>query len=176
MDMSNYVDYLNGQNMMEINIKGGTVTQKKYAESITWFVCRKLMPRLMNKLVINIHIKAFGKDDTLGYCLPDDDADEQRPREFNIEINKTSKLRRLLETVAHELVHAKQFARGELYWSCIKGQNRWQGQWLSNTRKAVKDYWDNPWEIEAHGRECGLFVRWAETQGYANRKWAKDLN
>ena len=49
--MSNYIDYLSGQNMMEVNIKGGTVTQKKYAESITWFVCRKLMPRLMNKLV-----------------------------------------------------------------------------------------------------------------------------
>lgn len=166
---------ITGNVQMEINVKGGTPTQKKYAKEITWFCVYKLMPRMKN-LVINIHIKSFGKDDTLGYCLPDDNADEQRPREFNIEINKTARLRRLLETVAHELVHAKQFARGELYWSSIKGQNRWQGQWLSNTRKAVKDYWDNPWEIEAHGRECGLFVRWAETQGYANRKWAKDLN
>ena len=160
---------------MEVIIKGGSATQKKYAESITYFVCKKLMPRMKN-ITINIHIKNFGKDDTLGYCLPDDCADEQRPREFNIEINKSTRLRRMLETVAHELVHAKQFARGELYWSCVKGQNRWQGEWLSNTKKAVKDYWDNPWEIEAHGRECGLFVRWAETQGYSNRKWAKDLN
>jgi|TARA_B100001094_G_scaffold333339_1_gene410890 hypothetical protein len=160
---------------MEVIIKGGSATQRKYAESITYFVCKKLMPRMKN-IVINIHIKNFGKDDTLGYCLPDDCADEQRPREFNIEINKSTRLRRMLETVAHELVHAKQFARGELYWSCVKGQNRWQGEWLSNTKKAVKDYWDNPWEIEAHGRECGLFVRWAQQEKLSSRKWAKDLN
>ena len=95
---------------MEVIVKGGSATQKKYAEDITYFVCKKLMPRMKN-LVINIHIKNFGEDETLGYCLPDDCADEQRPREFNIEINKHSRLRRLLETVAHELVHAKQFPK-----------------------------------------------------------------
>ena len=160
---------------MEVNIKGGSQTQKKYVKSIAEFCCKMLMPRMMNSLVLNFHIKDFGKDETLGYCLPDDHADEQRPREFNIELNKTSRLRRLLETTAHEIVHAKQFARGELYWSSIKGQNRWKGDWLSNNKKSVKDYWDNPWEIEAHGRECGLFVRWAEQEGYGERKWARYL-
>jgi len=160
---------------MEVNIKGGSQTQKKYVKSIAEFCCKMLMPRMMNSLVLNFHIKDFGKDETLGYCLPDDHADEQRPREFNIELNKTSRLRRLLETTAHEIVHAKQFARGELYWSSIKGQNRWKGEWLSNNKKSVKDYWDNPWEIEAHGRECGLFVRWAEQEGYGERKWARYL-
>tara|TARA_A100000164_G_C21743311_1_gene693393 strand:+ start:464 stop:943 length:480 start_codon:yes stop_codon:yes gene_type:complete len=159
---------------MEINVTGGSARQRMYVESIAAFTLNHLMPR-MKSIILNIQIKSFGKDETLGYCLPDDDADQDRPREFTIEINRTSRLRRMLETVAHEIVHAKQFARGELYWSCVKGQNRWQGKWLSNSKKAVKDYWDNPWEIEAHGRECGLFVRWAEKEGYGERKWASYL-
>jgi hypothetical protein len=24
-------------------------------------------------------------------------------------------------------------------------------------------YWDYPWEIEAYGRQLGLFIRWCET-------------
>lgn len=159
---------------MEINVKGGSARQRMYVESIAAFTLNHLMPR-MKSIILNIQIKSFGKDETLGYCLPDDNADQDRPREFTIEINRTSRLRRMLETVAHEIVHAKQFARGELYWSSVKGQNRWQGKWLSNSKKAVKDYWDNPWEIEAHGRECGLFVRWAEKEGYGERKWASYL-
>ena len=159
---------------MEIIVKGGSARQRMYVESIAAFTLNHLKPR-MKSIILNIQIKSFGKDETLGYCLPDDNADQDRPREFTIEINRTSRLRRMLETVAHEIVHAKQFARGELYWSSVKGQNRWQGKWLSNSKKAVKDYWDNPWEIEAHGRECGLFVRWAEKEGYGERKWASYL-
>ena len=72
---------------MEMIVTGGTATQRKHAEGIAWFSANKLMPR-MDSLIVNIKIKSFGKDDTLGYCLPDDDANEARPREFNIEINK----------------------------------------------------------------------------------------
>ena len=36
------------------------------------------------------------------------------------------------------------------------------------------DYWDEPWEIEAHGRETGLFVRWAEKHKLGKRKWTQD--
>ena len=79
----------------------------------------------------------------------------------------------MLETVAHEMVHVKQFARNELYEPSAKQGSRWNGKWFSPRQKCVKDYWDQPWEIEAHGRECGLFVRWAEKNGYAKRKWAQ---
>ena len=153
---------------MEVNIKGGSQTQKKYVKSIAEFCCKKLMPRMTNSLTLNFHIKDFGKDETLGYCLPDDNADETRPREFNIELNKDSKLRRLLETTAHEIVHAKQFARGELYENSAN-KHRWQGTWLNKD----PEYWDAPWEIEAHGREIGLFVQWAEKNKLGHLKWTQ---
>jgi hypothetical protein len=154
---------------VEINIKGGTKTQKKHTKSMVEFCIKMLMPR-MKSLEINVHIKEFEKDDAYGYALATDSADEQRPREFDIDINKDTRLRRLLETVAHEMVHVKQFARGELYQSSITAKHRWQGEW----QKGQAEYWDLPWEIEAHGRECGLFVRWAQANGLGNRAWTQD--
>lgn len=150
---------------MIINVKGGKKYQREYVESITAFVVQKLMPRMRN-LEFNITLKTI--DGACGYCLSTDDADPIRPREFDIELKKDLPLRTLLETVAHELVHAKQFARGELYQSSITAKHRWHGEWLEKN----PDYWDLPWEIEAHGRELGLFIRWCEASGNAGKKWA----
>jgi len=36
------------------------------------------------------------------------------------------------------------------------------------------DYWDYPWEIEAFGRQLGLFVRFCEDVGIADRKDMKE--
>ena len=35
------------------------------------------------------------------------------------------------------------------------------------------DYWDLPWEIEAHGREVGLFVRYCEANKLGGQKWTQ---
>ena len=154
---------------MIVSVKGGSRSQKKHVKSMVKFCVKKLMPRMQN-LEFNISIKPFGKDDSWGYCIPTDYADQHRPREFDIEINNQARLRRMLETVAHEMVHAKQFARGELYESARTSKHRWQGKWLSKE----PGYWDQPWEIEAHGRECGLFIQWAEYHKIGHLKWTHD--
>lgn len=154
---------------MIVSIKGGNKSQKKHVKSMVEFCVKKMMPRMRN-LEFNIRIKPFGKDDSWGYCIPADYADQHRPREFDIEINNQAKLRRMLETVAHEMVHAKQFARGELYESARTHKHRWQGKWLTKE----PGYWDQPWEIEAHGRECGLFIQWAEQNKLGKQKWTHD--
>ena len=154
---------------MKISIKGGTKSQQKYVRSITKFCVKKLMPR-MDSLELNIRLRNFGKDDSYGYCLATDDADLARPREFDIDINSTKKLRTLLETVAHELVHVKQFARGELYQSTVTMKHRWCGRWYQRT----PNYWNQPWEWEASGREKGLFVQWAEAERIGHLKWTQE--
>ena len=131
--------------MVTINIKGGTKTQKKYTKSMVKFCADMLMPRIHN-LEINLRLKNFKEDDSYGYALATDDADANRPREFDLDINTDARLRRLLETVAHEMVHVKQFARGELYQSSMTAKHRWQGNW----QRSEKEYWDLPWEIEAY--------------------------
>ena len=67
------------------------------------------------------------------------------------------RLRSLLTTVAHELVHVKQYITGEL---------------TQDSDKNIS-YWDRPSEIEAHGRETGLFIKWAEANKLASRKWTQ---
>ena len=63
----------------------------------------------------------------------------------------------MLMTIAHELVHVKQYEIGK----------------LTQTNEADIDYWDRPSEIEAHGREVGLFIRWAEENYLAHKRWTQ---
>jgi hypothetical protein len=143
--------------MNNIAVQGGTARQRAYVESITEFCIQKLMPRMKT---LDITIKLTKPKGAYGYCLCED------IRTFEIEVDNTLKLRRLLETVAHEMVHVKQYARKELN----EYTSAWQGKLISSNT----EYWDRPWEIEAHGREVGLFVRWAEQNKLANKKWTHD--
>ena len=97
----------------------------------------------------------------MGYCLQ-----EENNRTFELEIDKTQSLRGLLETIAHEMVHVKQYARGEL----SADKHVWMGKTYDPEEI---NYWDLPWEIEAHGREIGLFVRYCEANNLSKYKWTQ---
>jgi hypothetical protein len=153
--------------MNDIEIIGGKTRQREYASSMVNYCIKKLMPR-MASLRIEVKLTKL-KGDANGYCLRETD------RDFFIEVDHTVGLRTMLETVAHEMVHVKQYARREMtdyvhsntqaskakYW-------KWKDQMISD----ATDYWDLPWEIEANGRECGLFIRWAQKEGCSEKKWA----
>tara|TARA_E500000178_G_C17036509_1_gene763707 strand:+ start:6062 stop:6496 length:435 start_codon:yes stop_codon:yes gene_type:complete len=141
-----------------VEVTGGKPYQRKYVESIAFFCIDKLMPK-MESLDINIKLRTI-PEDSYGYCM------SETTREFDIEIDKNLTLRKLLTTVAHEIVHVKQYARKEL-----TGDSTWQGKTYN---PKTTDYWDEPWEIEAHGRECGLFIRWAEKMKLAEKKWTQE--
>lgn len=142
---------------MYIEVTGGTASQKKYVHSMVEYCISMLMPRMKT---LNISVNLTTLKGAYGYCLCED------TRNFELEIHKKLRLRPLLETLAHEMVHVKQYARKEL-----KNDNVWLGK-TYNPEKVC--YWDQPWEIEAHGRECGLFVRWAEHHNLGHLKWAQD--
>ncbi len=145
---------------MTIRIIGGTKNQKKYTRSMVKFCIKTLMPRMTT---LDITIKLKRPNGALGYCLELDDK-----RTFEIEADRTQRMRRLLETIAHEMVHVKQYARRELH----PVQN--VTSTFPNEIKTT-DYWDLPWEIEAHGREVGLFVRWCEKNNLGDKKWTQDV-
>ena len=141
-----------------ITVIGGKPNQRKYVESIAYFCIKTLMPRMRT---LNVTIKLKSLNDAMGYCLETDDK-----RTFEIEVDRKLTLRKLLETVAHEMVHVKQYARRELH----PVHSTWCGKTV-NPKKT--SYWDLPWEIEAHGREAGLFIRWAEQENLGHKKWAQ---
>ena len=129
-----------------IKVIGGSASQKKHITGMVDFCIKKLMPRM--HLDVTVRVTKLD-DDAYGYCLADadDDSRPDRPRTFDIEIRKGMPLRKTLETLAHEMVHVKQYARGELYESSMKGMHRWHGKWIEKD----PDYWDCPWEGEAMG-------------------------
>jgi hypothetical protein len=167
-----YVHSLIGVTKTMVRVRGGTKSQKKHIKSMVKFCVKKLMPRQHN-LDITVVLKDLTKANAYGFCLADPEGDAtrpDRPKEFELEIHSKMKLRKILETVAHEMVHVKQYARGELYQGTIVNKHRWQGKWIDKD----PDYWDQPWEIEAHGREAGLFIRWAEAEGLGHYSWTHD--
>lgn len=59
----------------------------------------------------------------------------------------------LIETIAHEMVHVKQFAKGQL--KHVQARNgRIVDMWLGKRVRAT--YWNSPWEREAYRREKEL--------------------
>ena len=86
-----------------------------------------------------------------------------RPRKFIMEVDAGLGLERMLEMLAHEMVHVKQFATGELVDNPGSKTVKWLGK-----RVSLRDddgYWTLPWEIEAYGRQPGLYARFCRHKG-----------
>lgn len=114
---------------------------------------------LMHKnLCRNIKVRVCFGEDLENTTVWEDD--NSRPREFTITVNSKVGYRTTLLTLAHEMVHVKQYATGELR-DALRGPtlHRWHNKPYD---AKVVDYWDHPWEIEAYGREYGLYLRFRE--------------
>jgi len=85
------------------------------------------------------------------------DLSDPAPRNFEICLHPKIGYRPTLSTLAHELTHLEQLATGRRY-NFVRAENivRWEGK---NIDEQKIGYWDSPWEIEAHGKEVGMFVR-----------------
>ena len=97
------------------------------------------------------------KEKAYGFCYPIDD-NLNRPREFQIELDASMRhnLEQILTWLAHEMVHLKQFVRGEL---CDYETGR--VQWKSRSFGKVH-YDDQPWEKEAYRLEDELYEMFEE--------------
>ena len=148
--------------MNYIEIIGGKKSQQDKIRTMVEFCIKKLMPRMKT---LNIEVKVTRiKGDAEGYCLRESD------RDFEIEVDSRLPLRKMLETVAHEMVHVKQYARREMNdWQYKEIYYKWKGTYVPDST----NYWDLPWEIEANGREIGLFIRWAQQYGWADKEWTQ---
>lgn len=156
---------------MYVNVTGSGKKKQELVASMATYVGNKLMTkRLADNIKVNIKLinRLCDKESVFGDCIWEDDVN--RPKEFTIRVDSQLPLRTMLETVAHEMVHVKQWAKGEMRQLMTQHKIRFKDKLYSND----VDYWDLPWEIEAHGREKGLFVRWAEDNGYGNQKWSQE--
>jgi hypothetical protein len=157
---------------MIVILKGGSVRQKELAESIATFAAYTLMSKkLADRIRINLHVQQdlVKKEGAEGMCIWEDS--NYRPKEFTITIDRGLKQRMFLETVAHEMVHVKQWAKGEMFdFVAEVGVCRFHGKKIDSSKM---NYYDFPWEIEALGRQEGLFLRWLGENNYNNAEWAQ---
>ena len=97
------------------------------------------------------------KEGAYGFCHIVDDS-LAKPREFMIELDASMRYKfdQILTWLAHEMVHLKQFVRGEL---CDYETGR--VQWKSRSFGRVH-YDDQPWEKEAYRLEEELYEMFEE--------------
>ena len=114
--------------------------------------------------MIDIHLKHHSNE---GEAKLHEDTNRYRPRAFRIYLDHhrmdtnemTGETRtdmewfvEILKTLAHEIVHVKQYVMGELRWRdaglLYKG--------INHDPENLMEYFELPYEIEAYGREKGL--------------------
>ena len=172
---------------MEIKIHARNIDNKLKVAlyAMTEFAMARLVPsnRLRNNVSINIHLKHH---DEGGEAMLEDYADRYRPRDFKIiidhhraEIDDYNRIRNdtewghtILRTLAHELVHVKQYLVGDLSWR-NKGM-MWKGEKFAP--EYLTDHLDTPYEVEAYGKEKGLlvsfFIKWKEIEETLGTEYA----
>ena len=96
--------------------------------------------RLKSNVEVRFHKKVFIDGSAEGFCEANDN------RNFIIDVGLHGNW---LTTLAHEMVHVKQFARNEL----DSALTVWKGKDHTNT-----EYWDQPWEREARRLQNKLVV------------------
>jgi len=143
---------------MQITFHRGSRQKREDVESLALFVAYKLMPRMAPKLTVEFCFvtglfKREGVFGDVGYYEGD-----RAPRDFVIRLDPGIDEIDLLKTAAHEMVHVKQIARVELVELIRTPYFRFHRDYYHKNT----DYFDKPWEIEAHGREEGLVIRWLE--------------
>lgn len=90
---------------------------------------------------VYITMKYVKSDDYWGLTIIDDYNTKNKPRHFIIEVNRNINESEKLLTIAHEMVHIKQYVKGEL--------NEHMSYWRGREIKKELPYMEQPWEKEA---------------------------
>lgn len=138
-------------------------TKDLLEKAVTYFVEDNLPPYIVKNLDISI--------------MSDNDMENAADiifiskREYAIHINVKKSLSTIISSVMHELVHLEQHTRGHLkHIDEVTVQFRNKKYSLPLT-----SYYKRPWEIEAYGREVGLYIEFIQHIGEsAQEKWQRE--
>lgn len=119
---------------------------------ITLFMRELKMVRTKGELVVST-VKNFQRDKgCAGMVYP------YAPGIVLMDLDSRLPLERLVEVIAHEMMHVKQILKGELVY---KGKKIYWKNKLVNHKKI--SYYEHPWEIDA----------WSKEKILASRVWLK---
>jgi hypothetical protein len=130
---------------MEIKVVCKSLEKREFIESVAFLYARMLNIEA-NKVFIEVKtvpglIKSMGYN---GGLIPVDS------KNMCLLLDSRLDIEQMLITLAHEMVHAKQYAKGQLRQRVNKKGNAVY-TWLG--REFKTSYFDSPWELEAFKRE-----------------------
>lgn len=130
--------------------------KKQYWQALEYYASVLFTPQLNKHIEVRVSFRKLS-DDYHGHVIVDDYNVLGTPRSFVIEVNKNDTNEEILKTLAHEMIHVKQYARCELN----EEMSVWRG------RKVNSDaipYNEQPWEQEAMQREQELYESFLASQ------------
>jgi hypothetical protein len=128
---------------MEYAVEARSANHKKWIEALLPSMIRQLgLERSRKTLLVSVE-----KHDNLGGTVPLD------PIDAYVVTISPGKLKDIGLTLAHEMVHVRQLARGIL--KIEDGKNYWKGKRYTKKTK----YLDQPWEQDAFARQELIFRR-----------------
>lgn len=110
----------------------------------------RMLPNIDIEIVMRTTIPDLGSCEVTYYN------DWYKARQFEIQLRRHRSLKTTLMTLAHEMVHVKQFAKGDLNVM----QTKWRGQLIDSD---VIPYEQLPWEEEARSLERILYDLYCES-------------
>jgi len=128
---------------MEYQVEAASQKKKKFIETI--------LPSMMQQLGLtnsrkSVFIKLEKDCEGMGYTVPIDVLDS-----YVVVIKPSLSIKDIGLTLAHEMVHVRQFAKGIL--KVKNGVNYWKGKKFTKRTK----YLDQPWEHDAFARQEIVF-------------------
>jgi hypothetical protein len=144
--------------MAEVKVTGHSIFRKELRLATGFFCNHLLGKRLSNNIIVNIHfvknLLSNDGDRMLGECIPL--YKYTRSRAFQVCLRSDLSRKQTILTLAHECVHLKQFARGELS-SGLYPVMKFFGAFYTEEES---DYRLTPYEVEATKNEQVLYYLW----------------
>jgi len=137
---------------MNLNILTKKKKLKRLVEDVIFHVAPKLMSwRLAETLYIDVMFKKNLIKNQNAYGFTEvEDLDSRRYKEFTILLDADLDYTDLITTIAHEMVHVKQYAKDEL--RELEDNFRFRKEYFEKSMY----YDEEPWEDEAHELEFKL--------------------
>lgn len=144
---------------MDFHVEMRRGQRRDFIESVVAFYIKELkLSRSRYLLTVLTEPNLAKEQDCYGGVIQTDDD------VIGMVLDSRLPVRQLVQTIAHEMVHVKQFARGQLRNCVVKDQlvNVWRGRVYAAEDLA---YHRRPWELEAFRQERELAYRLWEAIG-----------
>lgn len=160
-------DALEYYNEAKISITGGDARKRNFVKKAArWMLGYTLGNRLATNISLSINLSEDLKNTSIYGSVIWEDANH-RPREFDMDLCNYLKDRMLYRVLAHEIVHIRQYATGDLKDLATHADYcKWKNKMVKAEGRGRGSYFDLPWEVEARRDQEIILREWKQVHGY----------